>query len=170
MVKALRELFAASRHPSHDDKEAAAQTLTSIIEHAQEIGHAHAAGERSIAWGGKFTNALNSAWNIVTNFVSRISDWIGRQDVDTLTAEDVVAEVGTLAETVASVEVPSAIEQEVLETLQDQGVMMIRWIAQPDACEHCQANADMGSVPIGTDFNGDTFPPAHPRCRCSLGV
>lgn len=172
MVVILRELFAKSKHPSHDDKESAAGMIASIIRQAQDIGHAHAQDEqqRSIAWGGKFQNALSSAWDIVSNFVQRIGDWISGQDASDLSEEDIIAEVDSLAETVASVEVPSAIEQEVMDTLQSQGLMQIRWVAQPGACDHCQANAGMGSVPIGTDFNGDTFPPAHPRCRCSLGL
>lgn len=173
MVSVLRELFAKTKTPSHDDKEAAAQTLASIIEQAQAIGHAHAeqdSHERSIAWGGKFTDALSSAWNIVTNFVQRITDWMAGQDAADLSEQDIIDKVDSLAEDVSSVEVPTAIEGAIMEELQSQGLMMIRWIAMPGACPHCQANADMGSVPIGTDFNGDVFPPAHPHCRCSLGI
>ena len=173
MVTTLRELFAQRKAPGHDDKEAAVQQIAALIEQAHAIGHAHATSEtheRGIAWGGKFQNALNSAWDIVSNFVSRIADWIAGQDADDVSKEDIIAEVDTLAQTVASVEIPSAIEQEVMEELQAQGTIQIRWIAQPGACAHCQANADMGSVPIGTDFNGDVFPPAHAHCRCSLAL
>lgn len=174
LVAALKHLaFGKQTRPSHEDIEATVQKLTSILEQAQAIGHAHVHGDdeqRGMAWGGKFVNLAQSAWDIVTTFVQRIADWISEQDAEGLSEDEIEAEVDSLAETVASVEVPSAIEQAVMDGLQEQGVMQIRWIAQPDACEHCRANADMGVVDIGTDFNGDTFPPAHPHCRCSLGT
>lgn len=172
MVTTLRELFAKSRAPSHDDKESAVQVLASLIEQAQAIGHAHATDERErgIAWGGKFSNALSSAWNIVNTFVQRIVGWMSEQDPEDLSEDEIEEQVDTLAQTVSSVEIPTAIEQEVMDELERQGVLYIRWIAQPGACTQCQANADMGNVPIGTDFNGDVFPPAHAHCRCSLGM
>lgn len=175
MVIALRELFAKSKTPSHDDKESAAHVLASIIEQAQAIGRAHAseeAHERGMSWGGSFVNALSSAWDIVSNFVQRIGDWISGQEADgvDVSEDDIIAEVDSLAETAASVEVASAIEQEVMDTLQSQGILAIRWIAQPGACEFCQSQAAMGSVPIGTDFGGYPYPPAHPWCRCSLAM
>ena len=175
MVGALRELFAKSKQPSHEDKETAAHILADIIEQAQTIGRAHAsdeAQERAIAWGNKFTNALSSAWDIVSNFVQRIADWIAGQESsgEDFTEDDVIAEIDTLAETVAGVEVASAIEAEVLDSLQSQGFLTIAWIAMPGACPLCLANADQGGIPIGTAFaSGDLYPPAHSHCRCSLG-
>jgi hypothetical protein len=172
MVTALHELFAKSKQPSHEDQESAAHTLASIIEQAQAIGHAHAAQERGIAWGGNFSNALSSAWDIVTNFVGRMKDWITGQESGgaDLSEDDVVAEIDSLASTVAGVEVASAIEQEVLDSLQSQGFMQIAWIAQPGACPLCVANAEASPLPIGSEWpSGDTIPPAHPHCRCSIG-
>lgn len=172
MVAALRELYAKSKHPSHEDKESAAHILAEIIQQAQQIGHEHA--ERSIAWGGKFTDVLSSAWNIVTNFVSRIAGWISDQmNGDTgeeLSQDEIADEIESLAETVAGVEVAAAIEQEVMDTIQLQGFDQIQWYAQPDACPACKAKADMGAVPIGTDFGGVATPPAHAHCRCSIGT
>ena len=163
MVSALRELFAKSKHPSQEDKESAAHTLAHIIEQAKAIGHAHAIDEtqRGMAWGGKFQDALSSAWDIVNNFVQRIIDWFSSQDE--VTEDDVVAEVDTLAERVGGFEVAAAIEQEVLETLYFAGVLMVRSIAQPGACEPCVDRADAGPVPIN-DFEP---PPYHGGCRCS---
>lgn len=187
MVITLRELFAKSKHPSHDDKESAVQVIASLLEQAQEIGHQHAqieTHERSHAWGRRIkqhhdekhsvkkTLLLVAAWQIVTNFVQRIIDWMAKQAADLLAEDDVIAEVDMLAETVASVEIPSAIEQEVLDAMQDQGFLHIAWIVQPDdrVCKTCRTNADQGAIPIGTAFaSGDNYPPAHPRCRCSLG-
>lgn len=167
MVSVLREIYAKSKHPSHDDKESAAQTLASIIEHAQAIGHTYAQGQqqRSIAWGDKFTNALNSAWSIVNNFVQRIAEWFTKQESSgaDITEQDITDKIDSLAEQVADVEVHAAIEQEVWETLYFAGVKMMRSVAQPGACEACQDKADEGAVPID-DFEP---PPYHSRCRCN---
>lgn len=163
----LRELFAKSKHPSHDDKEAAAQTLANIIEQAQALGHTYAQDEheRAIAWGGKFTNALSSAWNIVTNFVQRIGEWFTQQDASGASPDeqDIVDKVDALAEQVGSVEVHAAIEQSAWETLYFAGVKKMRSIAQPGACQACLDKAAEGAMPI-SDF---VPPPYHGRCRCN---
>lgn len=173
MVAALRHLpFGKQSKPAHDDVQATAEKLASILQEAQAIGRAHAGEEleRGINWGGGIKNLLDRAWNIATTFIGRITGWIsGRGDGD-VAQEDIDAEVISLAETVASVEVPTAIEEEVLATLQRQDFMTIQWYAQPGACAACQARADMGPVPIGTDFNGVAIPTAHPHCRCSIGA
>lgn len=163
MVTALRELFAKSAQPSQEDKESAAHTLASILEQARAIGHAHAAQEeqRGIAWGGKFTDVLGSAWNIVEAFVQRVREWFSRQTE--VSEEDVEAEVASLAERVASVEVAAAIESEVLRELTLAGVLLVKSMAQPGACEPCQSKAEEDPVPID-DFDS---PPYHGSCRCS---
>lgn len=168
MVAALRELFAKSRHPSHDDKEAAAQTLADIIEQAKALGKAHAsdeAQERAIAWGGKFQDILSSAWNIVTNFVNRIAEWFADQQAsgEDVTEDEIEEKVESLAETVAGVEVAAAIEEEIWQELYLAGVSMVKSIAQPGACQFCQDKASEGAKPI------DQFepPPYHSRCKCS---
>lgn len=165
MVTALRELFAQSRTPDHDAKESAAQSIAAIIEQAQAIGRAHASvetHERSLAWGGKFTDILQSAWNIVNTFVQRITDWFTQQE-DDVTEEAIEDEVDGLADRVGSFEVAAAIEEEVLRELTFAGVKMVKSEAQPGACEPCVERAERGPVPI------DTFepPPYHGLCRCS---
>jgi hypothetical protein len=167
MVAALRELFAKSRHPSQEDKESAAQMLSSILEQAQAIGHAHATDEveRAIAWGGKFQNVLSSAWNIVTNFVNRIAQWFAQQEAtgEDITEQDIEDKIDSLAETVAGVEVAAAIEEDVQLSLYLAGVALVKSIAQPGACKFCLNKAAADPVPI------DEFepPPYHSRCRCS---
>lgn len=168
MVATLRELFAHGKHPSHDDQESAAQTLAHIIEQAQAIGRAHASDEtqeRAIAWGGKFQDTLSSAWNIVTNFVQRIAEWFTGKEAsgEDVTEQDIVDKVDSLAETVAGVEVASAIEEEIWKELYFAGVKMVKSIAQPGACSDCVARADAAPVPIN-DFDP---PPYHSRCRCN---
>jgi len=167
MVAALREIFAKAKHPSHEDKESAAHILADIIEQAQAIGHAHATDEieRAIAWGGKFQDALSSAWNIVNNFVNRIAQWFTGQEAagEDVTEADVVEKVDSLAEQVAGVEVAAAIEEEVLQGLTFAGVSMVRVVNQPGACDDCVARAEAGAQPIN-DFEP---PPYHSKCKCS---
>jgi hypothetical protein len=44
------------------------------------------------------------------------------------------------------------------------------WIASPDACDDC-IELDDEEVAIDEDFSsGDDAPPAHPNCRCSVGI
>lgn len=164
MVAALREIFAKTRHPSQEDKEATVQTLAHIIEQAKAIGHAHVHAEeqRGLAWGGNFVNALSSAWDIVSNFVARIVDWFAGQG-DGVSEDEIEAEVESLAERVAGFEVAAAVESEVLSELYFTGVLMVRSIAQPGACQLCLDKAAMGSQPIN-DFEP---PPYHSHCRCS---
>lgn len=168
MVAALREIFAKSKQPSHEDKETAANILADIIEQAQAIGRAHTNDEthdRAIAWGGKFQQVLSSAWNIVTNFVNRIAEWFTDQKTtgEDITEADITDKVESLAETVAGVEVAAAIEEEILRELTFVGVSMVKAIAQPDACDECKERAEAGAQPID-DFEP---PPYHSRCRCS---
>lgn len=168
MVIALRELFAKSKHPSHGDKEACVQTLVSILEQAQAIGHAHVAQEepqeRAIAWGGKFQDLLSSAWNIVNHFVNRIAQWFtGQQASDEpITEEAIVEKVDSLAGQVASVEVHAAIEEDIVRELTLAGVKKVKSVCEPDACQDCQDKAAADPVSI------DEYepPPYHGRCRC----
>jgi hypothetical protein len=168
MVATLRELFAKSKHPSHDDQESAAQALGHIIEQAQALGRSHAAehvGQRSVAWGGNFVNALQSGWDIVTNFVGKISGWIADQisGGNDPSPEDIQTEIDTVAGNVGGFEVHAAIESEVLRELTFAGTKMVRSIAQPGACQLCLDKAADGPVPIN-DF---VPPPYHGGCRCN---
>jgi hypothetical protein len=168
MVATLRELYAKSRTPSHDDQESAAQALGHIIEQAQALGRSHAAesvGQRSVAWGGNFVNALQSGWDIVTNFVGKISGWIADQisGGNDPSPEDIQAEIDTVADNVGDFEVHAAVESEVLRELTFAGTKMVRSIAQPGACQMCLDEAAKGAVPIN-DF---TPPPYHGSCKCN---
>jgi hypothetical protein len=160
----LRQLFVHAPQPNYEDKESAAQQVMSLLEQARAIGHAHASDEleRSSTWGGNFGDALSSAWQIVNMFVSRIADWFTAQDGD-VSEEDIQAQVDDLAETVAGTEVAGAIEQEVMDALSAQGVLMMRSVPQPGACDTCMTIAGAGPLPIA-DF---VAPPYHPHCACS---
>jgi hypothetical protein len=43
------------------------------------------------------------------------------------------------------------------------------WLASSDACDDCIPNQDQGPIELEEDFDsGDSAPPAHPNCRCSI--
>ncbi len=128
--------------------------------------------QESGAWGGSFADVFASAQQIISNFVQRIADWIDGQDANDLTEEDIEAEIANLAETVGDTEIASAIEEAVLEELQAQGeTQMVWYVSLEHSCANCIANAEASPLPIGSVWpSGDTAPPAHPNCSCSLGV
>jgi hypothetical protein len=60
-----------------------------------------------------------------------------------------------------------------METYRDLEVEKVEWLATDDGtCDICPANADLGPVEIGYEFDsiegGTTEPPAHPNCRCAI--
>lgn len=172
MVAALRQLFSGREQPTQESKESAVHAIATIIDAAKVIGHAHASDElERAAWGGNFSNVLSSAWGIVNTFVQRIADWIDGQDVEDLTDEAIQDQVDSLAETVGDTEVASAIEGEVMEQLTAQGYTQQVWYADPEACPTCIENAEASPLPMGSEWpSGDTSPPAHPHCHCSIGT
>jgi SPP1 gp7 family putative phage head morphogenesis protein len=47
----------------------------------------------------------------------------------------------------------------------------VEWLTADDdrVSEECEANGDAGVLPVGAEFpSGDTAPPSHSNCRCSL--
>jgi hypothetical protein len=54
------------------------------------------------------------------------------------------------------------------EMYQDSGVELVEWLTA-DPCDECQENEDVSPIGIDDSFpSGDTEPPAHPNCVCSL--
>jgi hypothetical protein len=71
--------------------------------------------------------------------------------------------------TIATTEMNRATSQATIDTYNELGLEMIEWFAL-EGCEDCEANAEAGPQPIDNpDFpSGDTEPPAHTNCRCSI--
>lgn len=54
-----------------------------------------------------------------------------------------------------------------------QGVRQVMWLTAGDAsvCPVCEDNEAAGAVAINDGFpSGDTYPPAHPGCRCNIAA
>jgi len=70
--------------------------------------------------------------------------------------------------TIATTETARAVSVATVEAYQDFGVQEYEWLAL-DPCEICQENNDAGPIKLGEEFpSGDTEPPAHPNCRCTV--
>lgn len=69
---------------------------------------------------------------------------------------------------IAQTEMSRAVSVASRELYQDSGVTQVDWLVA-EGCSDCQDNADASPIDIGTEFpSGDTEPPAHPNCMCSL--
>lgn len=75
---------------------------------------------------------------------------------------------GERALTIAQTEMSRAVSVAAREQYQDSGVEMVEWLTA-DPCDACQENEDVSPIGINDEFpSGDTEPPAHPNCECSL--
>jgi hypothetical protein len=88
--------------------------------------------------------------------------------------EFIMANIGRLAEsparamTIATTEMARGMMVATMDTYNDYGVGQVEWIGI-DPCESCAENEDAGPIALGDAFpSGDTEPPAHPNCRCTI--
>lgn len=72
--------------------------------------------------------------------------------------------VNSRAATIARTETAHANREAGRDTAAEVGAEGQEWIAQPDCCDDCQENADMGVISIDDDFPNDD----HPNCRCDI--
>ena len=70
--------------------------------------------------------------------------------------------------TIAQTEMSRAVSVASRNLYQDSGVTQVEWLVA-EGCDDCQENADASPIGIDDTFpTGDTEPPAHPNCMCSL--
>jgi len=69
---------------------------------------------------------------------------------------------------IAQTEMSRAVSVASRELYADSNVEMVEWLVAA-GCDDCQENADASPIGIDDEFpSGDTEPPAHPNCMCSL--
>ena len=69
---------------------------------------------------------------------------------------------------IARTEISRGLNVAANDNYKDLGVEEVEWLALEE-CEICAENADSDPVPVGSEFpSGDTEPPAHPNCRCTI--
>jgi hypothetical protein len=70
--------------------------------------------------------------------------------------------------TIATTEMNSAMSMASMDNYTELGVEQVEWLGL-DACDICQPNIDQGPIALGDEFDsGDTEPPGHSNCRCSI--
>jgi SPP1 gp7 family putative phage head morphogenesis protein len=74
------------------------------------------------------------------------------------------------AGTIAVTEMSRALNTATVDNYKEFGVEKVEWLAiDTGVCDICPANEAQGPIPIGQMFeSGDTEPPAHPNCRCTV--
>lgn len=69
---------------------------------------------------------------------------------------------------IAQTEMSRAVSVATRDNYTDAGIEQVEWLVA-EGCEDCQENADASPIGIDETFpSGDTEPPAHPNCMCSL--
>ena len=128
---------------------------------------------------GGLENLLNQRNITLDGIHSTTLDRIGTVLADALDKKMSPAEVVPLlaqlvndpqrALTIAQTEMNVALNLAARDTYQTAGVDMVSWVLGAEGCEDCQQNADESPISIDEVFgSGDTEPPAHPNCYCSL--
>ena len=101
---------------------------------------------------------------------TRLADGLAVGATDTAIASTLRDVVGDpqRALMIAQTEMNRATSAATIDNYNDLGVEQVEWFAL-DGCELCEGNAEAGPQPIDGEFpSGDSEPPAHPNCRCSL--
>lgn len=92
---------------------------------------------------------------------SDLSQWIENA------AEDVVMSP-MRALSIANTEMNAAMSVASMDTYEENGIEQVEWVGL-EACDYCQENIDASPIPLGAEFpTGDTEPPGHSNCRCSI--
>lgn len=102
--------------------------------------------------GTKLADALDGGWT------------------DTELADELIGILGDAerALTIATTEMNRAMSAASTDSYKEFGVDQVEWLTA-DPCDECAENEDAGAIPLGDEFpTGDTEPPAHPNCRCSI--
>lgn len=126
-----------------------------------------AIGDVAKGWIDKARDMVNG---IVDRVRELISDALDDGGDDATIAQDAVDHaIEQVPDLIAETEIPTAIEDGVMNALQQGDVARVVWVVSPGACTLCMANADYGPVALGSAFpGGQTQAPAHPRCRCNV--
>jgi Phage Mu protein F like protein len=152
------------------------QTLRNMNWDAWKAGNKPAAALLNPPHGlTKLMNSRNiKLQDIGKTTTNRIGTILGNALSKGLPASAVKADIAALvgdserALLIAQTEMSRAVNTAARQTYQDTGVEFVEWL-DSDGCPECEENASVSPLPIDSDFpSGDTEPPAHPNCICSL--
>lgn len=135
---------------------------------------------------GKFAQLLETGRAGIKGMNDTTLDRVGTLLADTLESgkaytdfaknllkDDITSRVikdASRATTVAVTEMSRALNTATIDNYNSFGVEKVEWLAiDTGVCDICPANEAQGPIPIGEMFeSGDTEPPAHPNCRCTI--
>lgn len=135
---------------------------------------------------GAFAALLEQGRASVKGINATIADRIGTVLADSLNSGDTYTTLSKkfLADTITSKVVKNPLHAEMIAVTEmsrafnastvnnytEFGVELVEWLAiDVGTCPICPANAAQGPIPLGQPFqSGETAPPAHPHCRCTL--
>lgn len=134
-------------------------------------GYGQAAAQ---AADGGMRDLLEQADITLKGMTDSVTDRIGNAIAQGLSEGQSVPRVAQLAadagasperaEMIANTEMNRASTAANVATYEEAGIARVEWLAEADACDECEANAE-GS-PYALD--GAPTPPEHPNCRCAL--
>lgn len=81
-------------------------------------------------------------------------------------AIDAIVHDATRARLIAETEYARAQTMAARETYRANGVPMVQWLHQPDACPRCMDNADVSPISVNERWPSGHVP-VHPHCRCA---
>lgn len=137
--------------------------------------------ERAAAWAeARAAELVSDIDESTRNMINvAVSEGIANgQTVDEIASniEDLTGFSSERADLIANTEVATANSQGALEGFKevadttDLNPQKV-WLLGENACDDCVENADEGPIDLDDVFpSGDDAPPAHPNCRCALGV
>jgi hypothetical protein len=93
---------------------------------------------------------------------------VGASDIMIAANIEAITGDATRALSIATTEMCAAVSVATVDNYADLEVEQVEWFAL-EGCELCEENAEQGPILLGAEFpSGDTEPPAHTNCRCSL--
>jgi hypothetical protein len=172
-----------TRLPDETAQETLLNIVTTLLEDAVHEGRRIATGkdERGLISAAK--NVAGRAVQAVSGIMAQLRDK-AQEIIDAIfhsgeesvpdgaldaAQESLDAWAAQYAAMVAETEIHAAVESAVLDELRAQGVMKVEWRTDGAPCEVCVKNAAASPLPIDAKWpSGDTAPPVHPHCRCTV--
>jgi len=131
-------------------------------------GLARLLGRRNITINGISNTTLNRIGTVLARGIEEGAT--ARSIAYDLMEEGIrdIADDPIRAMTIANTEMARAVSVATVDGYKEYGVEKMEWLSL-DPCDACEGNSEAGPIAVGEEFpSGDTEPPAHPNCRCTV--
>jgi hypothetical protein len=119
--------------------------------------------------GGRIPGMVATRVGQIENILDSAPAGVDPGELETDLEDALGSEPGALM--VAQTETTWSMAEGMLGWYAQAGVTVVGWLTADDerVCAACDANESEGFIPVGEPFfSGDTQPPAHVNCRCTL--